>query len=125
MRLADLATDDAALEELGRRLERHRIARNRTQAELADEAGIGRATLQRLEAGRSVQMVSMVKVLRTLDLLGALDAAVPETLELPIAQLEREQRPARRRATGARAAPAPDTAAEPPWTWGDEPAPAG
>ena len=45
-------------------------------------------------------MTSMVKLLRTLGLLGALDAAVPESIVLPIAQLEREQRHARRRASG-------------------------
>jgi len=92
MHLDELNTDDAVLAELGRRLERHRLERNRTQAEMADEAGIGRATLQRLERGKSVQLTSMIKLLRTLGLLAALDAAVPESIDLPIAQLEREQR---------------------------------
>ena len=118
MHLDDLTTDDATLAELGRRLERHRIERNRTQAEMADEAGIGRATLQRLERGKSVQMTSMLKLLRTLGLLGALDAAVPETVELPIAQLERQRQRSRRRARGSRGT-SPPTAGE-PWTWGEE-----
>ena len=49
--------------------ERHRLERNRTQAEMAVQAGIGRATVQRVERGESVQMTSMVKLLRTLGLL--------------------------------------------------------
>ncbi len=113
-------TDDAVLAELGRRLERHRVQRNRTQAEMAEQAGIGRATLQRLERGESVQMTSMIKLLRTLGLLTALDAAVPESIDLPIAQLEREQRKIRRRARGSRGDPSAQRAEE-PWRWGDEP----
>jgi transcriptional regulator with XRE-family HTH domain len=119
MNLEELMTDDAVLAELGRRLARHRLERNWTQAEMAAEAGLGQATVQRVERGESVQMTSMIKLLRTLGLLGALDAAVPESIVLPIAQLEREQRHARRRAGGrGRAAGAP---AERPWTWGEEP----
>jgi transcriptional regulator with XRE-family HTH domain len=101
MRLEALLTDGAVLAELGRRVERHRLQRNWTQAELAYEAQIGRATLQRLERGQSVQSLSLIKVLRTLELLGALDAALPESIELPIAQLEREQRASRKRARRA------------------------
>jgi len=126
MRFNEITTDAAVLAELGRRLERHRLERNRTQAELAAEAGIGQATVQRAERGSSVQMTSMVKLLRTLGLLEGLDAAIPESIELPIAQLERERR-SRRRASGrghartrTRNRP-PAEPAEESWTWGDEP----
>jgi transcriptional regulator with XRE-family HTH domain len=119
MRLDQLLTDDAVLAELGRRLERHRIARESTQAELAEEAGIGRATLQRIERGRSVQMTSLVKLLRTLGLLDALDAAVPGAVEEPIAELERQRTGSRRRARGRRGgSPAPPP--KRPWAWGED-----
>jgi transcriptional regulator with XRE-family HTH domain len=137
MHLNELMTDAAVLTELGRRLARHRIERNWTQAELAVEAGVGQATVQRAERGASVQMTSMIKLLRTLELLGGLELAVPESIELPIARLEREQRKLRRRASGRSRArrrgrqrpvgggagetPPPDEPAERPWTWGDEP----
>jgi transcriptional regulator with XRE-family HTH domain len=119
MYLNELTTDAAVLAELGRRLARHRLERNWTQAQLADQAGVGQATVQRAERGESVQMTSMIKLLRTLELLGGLDAAVPESLELPIARLEREQRKGRRRASGhghRRAEPSARS-----WAWGDEP----
>lgn len=96
MRLQALTTDQAILRELGQRLERQRVERNLSQAQMADEAGVGRATLQRLERGESVQMTSMVKVLRTLRLLDGLDAAIPERVVLPIAQLQRERGQRRR-----------------------------
>jgi transcriptional regulator with XRE-family HTH domain len=119
MHFDELTTDAAVLAELGGRLERHRLERNWTQAETAAEAGIGQATVQRAERGQSVQMTSMIKLLRTLGLLGGLDLAVPEAIDLPIAQLEREQRKLRRRARGRRGGPSADAAGE-PWAWGDE-----
>jgi transcriptional regulator with XRE-family HTH domain len=126
MHLDELMTDDAVLAELGRRLERHRVQRNKTQAEMAEQAGIGRATLQRLERGESVQMTSMIKLLRVLGLLTALDAGIPESVDFPIAQLEREQRRRRRRARGSRGGRGdrggpPAQSVEEPWRWGDEP----
>lgn len=122
MHLDELMTDAAVLGELGRRLERHRLERNWTQAQTAAAAGIGQATVQRAERGDSVQMTSMIRLLRTLGLLGALDIAVPESIELPIAQLEREQRRTRQRARGRRGGrPAePAQPAEESWRWGDE-----
>jgi transcriptional regulator with XRE-family HTH domain len=118
MRLADAHTDAAVLTELGLRIARHRLERNWTQADLAREAGVGQATVQRVESGRSVQMTSMVKLLRTLGLLEALDAAVPESVRLPIAELEREQRRTRQRAR-ARREPQQQARGK-RWTWGDE-----
>jgi transcriptional regulator with XRE-family HTH domain len=118
MRINELLTDAAVLAVLGRRLARHRLERNWTQAELAAMAGVGQATVQRAERGESVQMTSMVKLLRALELLGGLDVAVPESIELPIAKLEREQRKLRKR---ARARRDPDADAQSrPWRWGDE-----
>jgi transcriptional regulator with XRE-family HTH domain len=122
MHLDEIMIDAAVLAELGDRLERHRLERNWTQAELAAAAGVGQATVQRAERGESVQMTSMIKLLRALGLLAGLDAAVPESIDLPIAQLEREQRKTRRRARGRRGGPAAESAEE-PWTWGDEPRP--
>lgn len=125
MRLDDLMTESAVLTELGSRLTRHRHERNWTQAQAAAEAGIGQATLQRAERGESVQMTSMIKLLRALGLLGALDAAVPESIELPIARLERGQPGVRRRVRHGRRQPPnqqPDDGSQPePWRWGDEP----
>ena len=121
MQLDDLLTNDAVLAELGRRLERHRLQRDSTQAEMAEEAGIGRATLQRLERGQSVQSASLVKLMRALGLLQALDAALPEAIELPIVELERERRRTRQRARGSGRRARRAKTAEQPWIWGEEP----
>jgi transcriptional regulator with XRE-family HTH domain len=124
MHIDEIMTDAAVLAELGSRLERHRLERNWTQAETAAQAGVGQATVQRAERGESVQMTSMIKLLRALGLLAGLDAAVPESLALPIAQLEREQRRVRRRARRSRrgrGAPPAESTDEQPWSWGADP----
>ena len=118
MRFDELLTDDAVLAEIGRRIARHRLERNLTQAELAARAGIGTATLQRAESGQSVQLTSMVRVLRAIGLLGGLEAAIPESLELPIAALERRSERPRKRARAARVQAF--RREDEPWTWGDD-----
>jgi putative transcriptional regulator len=120
MRFDDQLTDDAVLAEIGRRIERQRVQRDLTQERLAYEAGIGRATLQRLERGEAVQTTSLVKLLRALELLGALEAAVPDAGQLPLADLERQRRKVRRRVR-ARANGRSSEEEQRPWSWGEEP----
>jgi transcriptional regulator with XRE-family HTH domain len=122
MHLTDLHTDEAVLRELGQRLERLRLARNISQEELGRLAGVSRATVIRVERGESVQMSTMVKLWRALDLLAEIDAAVPERLESPIAEVERERRGrGRQRATAQRIRQRPvnDDVGR-PFRWGDE-----
>ena len=59
-------TDEQLLAELGRRLARCRLDMDATQAALAFEAGISKRTLERIEAGASVQTTSLIRVLRAL-----------------------------------------------------------
>ena len=120
MLIDDHTPTAAALAELGRRLAGHRLARNWTQAELAAEAGVGQATVQRAERGHSVQATSLLKLLRALGLLGNLDAAVPEPGAHPIAQLESQRRRAARTRRRARARGVQESAAR-PWQWGEGP----
>lgn len=124
MRFDDRLTDDAVLHELGRRVERQRIGRNRTQEELAYEAGVGRATVQRLERGQTVQTSSLIKLLRALELLGSLEVALPEVGALPLAELKRQQRGERRRVrarTSRRSDGKGGESERAPWGWGEEP----
>ena len=119
MDLDELMTTDAVVAELGRRFERARLQLNLTQAELAQAAGVGEATLRRFERGRSIQLTTLVKLLGTMGLLDGLDAVLPEDSVDPIAELERRGRRERRRASGTRARRGRDRA-RPAWRWGDE-----
>lgn len=77
MKFTNLLTDDAITSEMGDRLAHLRLRRNQSQGQLAKEAGISKRTLERIEAGQSVQLRSLVRVLRALDLLSRLEAILP------------------------------------------------
>lgn len=105
-------SDDALLELLGERLARARLQRNWSQAELAREAGVSRATVQRLEAGSSTQLTNWLRVLRALDLVERLEAVLPPPTLRPLEALERDG--GRRR----RASPRSRRDHDEPWSWG-------
>jgi transcriptional regulator with XRE-family HTH domain len=119
MKIEQQNTDEAVLAELGARLARTRLERNLTQEQLADEAGVARITLARLEAGHAVRTPSLVRVLRTLELLDALDRLIPEPAPSPIERLKLQGQQ-RQRGSGSRPAQRPEDE-DGPWTWGDEP----
>jgi transcriptional regulator with XRE-family HTH domain len=112
-------TDEAVLSELGARLERTRLERNLTQRELAAQAGVERKAVQRIEAGESVKLISLIRVLRGLGLLDGLDQLVQEPVPSPMELLKLHGK-SRRRASGDRlkSPPARDETAL--WHWGDE-----
>ena len=66
MPFENLNTDEYLLAELGERLARQRLDMGVTQADLAFEAGISKRTLERIEAGETVQFTSIIRVLRAL-----------------------------------------------------------
>jgi transcriptional regulator with XRE-family HTH domain len=108
----------ALLRTLGQRVAQHRLQQGLSQAEVAERSGTSLRTITRLEAGQSVQLDTLLSVLRVLRLMDGLDELVPQPRVSPLA-LAREQKPARQRAPrkSARAAEVPKTG----WTWGDEP----
>jgi len=84
MDISDAESDHAILLELGNRLTRRRIAMRLTQADLAEQAGVGKRTVERIEAGESTQTTTLVRLLHVLDLLPALDALVPAESARPM-----------------------------------------
>lgn len=117
MKIDANSSDTAVLEQLGARLSRNRLERNISQAHLAEEAGLSKNTVERLEAGKSVKLESFVRILRALGQLDLLEQLLPEPLPSPI-QRVRLQGKKRQRASGRRERPRPDE--QTPWRWGDE-----
>lgn len=115
MSLKRESSDDAVMQVLGSRLERYRLNANLTQEALAAEAGVSLRTVIRLEQGESVQLSTLIRVLRALDLLGNLDAVAPEPPISPIQQAKLKGK-TRKRASGKTA---PDKKPS-TWTWKDE-----
>ena len=87
MKLQAHTPPPAALAELGRRLESARRQRGLSQATLAAQAGIGVATLRRIEDGRDATLGSWVRLLQALELASGLDLLVPEDLRSPLAEV--------------------------------------
>ena len=115
MKVSKLLSDDAILAEIGERIAHHRLNLQLTQADLAEQAGIAKRTVERVEAGASAQMSSMIRIFRVLDLLPGLDRIIPEAGPSPMDLLKRKGK-LRQRASGSRRSGQADES----WNWGDE-----
>lgn len=87
-------SDKALIEQIGAFLKHHRLQQNKTQQEVAGEAGISRSTLSLLERGETVTLTTLIQVLRVLDQLHIMDSfQVKETVSpLTLAKLEKDKR---------------------------------
>ena len=107
---------ESILSELGGRLAQVRLQRNLTQAQLAQEAGVSKRTVERLESGGvATQLSGFIRVCRVLDLVERFNLLVPEPIPSPVEQLKLRGRK-RQRASAGRKMNAPPKK----WQWGDE-----
>jgi transcriptional regulator with XRE-family HTH domain len=101
MNIRQTTRTPAILQELGSRVERLRLQRNRPLAGLAEAAGVGTATLQRLVSGKCVNLSTLIQVLRALNRLGDLDNIISDVEVSPFEFSRSRPRP-RQRASGSR-----------------------
>ena len=112
--LAQLS-DEKILELIGERLARLRLEKNLTQGQLAEQAGLGVRTVQRLESGAvATQLSGFVRICRVLGLMKRFEAFIPEQGPSPMEQLK-QQGQKRQRATGKKKSENKTNR----WTWGD------
>lgn len=114
MKITALLTDDAILAELGARIAARRIDLQLTQAAAAEQAGIAKRTLERMEAGQTSQLTSLIRVLRVLDAASGLDYLIPESGPKPMELLKRKGK-VRQRASSRRSAKTSNK----PWRWNE------
>jgi transcriptional regulator with XRE-family HTH domain len=115
MKIEGLLTDESILTELGSRLVQRRLELRLTQGMLAEQAGVSKRTVERIEAGGTAQMSTMVRLLRVLELLDRLETLVPETGPRPMELLKFKGKTRKR--VRAKRKPVEGK----PWRWGDEP----
>lgn len=117
MEISTLLADEAILGEIGSRIMQRRLALQMTQANLAEQAGIAKRTVERIESGASAQMASLIRIFRVLELLPGLELLLPQSEPSPMNLLKqkgkaRQRAPSQQQATGVE---------EPkPWSWDDE-----
>jgi transcriptional regulator with XRE-family HTH domain len=90
-------TPEELQSELGRRLQRLRLSRNLDQRTVAEKAGITRAALQNLEAGRGSSVKTLLRTLKALNFLEGIEILAPEPTVSPLALLKTKRLPERAR----------------------------
>lgn len=116
MKVKKQSANETLLQELGNKITNIRLNKNLTQIKASAQAGVSKRTLERLESGSSIQLVSFLRILNALELLEALTTILPESSTSPMAQIQLKY-PQRRRASknGKKGT------SKLPWTWRDEP----
>ena len=115
MKISNLLSDSIILAEIGERITHRRLDLELTQAMLASQAGVAKRTVERIEAGATAQMSSIIRIFRVLDLLSSLDQVIPEAGPSPMDYVKRKGK-VRQRATSKRSKPD----SKDPWSWDDE-----
>jgi transcriptional regulator with XRE-family HTH domain len=85
--------------EIGARIKALRLAQNLRVADLAAKSGVGARTISRLENGTPINLEQLIRILRGLGRLQALDAFLPPQPISPI-QLVKMKGRERQRASG-------------------------
>lgn len=108
MLITKLSPDNMILRELGRRVASLRKQHGFTQTQLSHEAGIGVATLRRIESGHDGQMETWLKILKVLDIVHTIDLVIPPVTMSPMEEAigKRKQRNTKNRTSAT--------------IWGDE-----
>ena len=96
MKISQLTPEKEILGELGQRLARIRKQQGISQDVLAEEAGIGVATLRRIEGGQDSQMETWLKVMKSLRMIASVDALLPENFNSPMAEALADNKRARK-----------------------------
>ena len=86
-------SDGAIVAHMGRFIKHTRAKQNKTQAQLAEMAGLNRWTLSQIENGESITLSSLIQILRALDCLHVLNTFdyTDEISPIAYAKLKLEQ----------------------------------
>ncbi|MEX0901379.1 MAG: helix-turn-helix transcriptional regulator [Pseudohongiellaceae bacterium] len=97
---------------LGKQVETLRLGKNINQTRLAEEAGVSRRTITRLENGKGVSLDTLIRILQALGVSDRLETLLPDPAVRPIDRVRLKGRERQR----ARSTQNPEPA---PWHWDD------
>ena len=89
-------SDKAIIGAIGDYIRHQRLEQNRTQAQVAEDAGINRWTLSQIENGESITLVTLIRILRVLDLIHLLSIFTIEETISPIAYARLQEKKKKR-----------------------------
>ena len=115
MNISKLMTDDAILAEIGNRIARYRIDQQVTQADLAEQAGVSKRTVERVEAGASVQFSTDHPDLAGPGFIAGTGSSDLRTTPRPMDLLKHKGKLRQRASSSQRSDKIPKK-----WSWGDE-----
>ncbi len=113
MRITESHANNVIINEIAKRLQERRIKLNLTQKELAKKSGVSSRTLANIEDGQNYSFLTLIALLKSLNLIDNLNALIPEPVLEPMSLLKVKTKTPRKRASKINPAPAP-------WKWGDE-----
>ena len=87
-------SDDAIVANLGEFVKHHRLEQNKTQSQVAEQAGINRLTLIEFERGKRISIITFIQLLRALNLLHMLEQFKinPQLSPIQLAEMEQAKR---------------------------------
>ncbi len=109
-----VASSSQIEKDLCERLERIRLSRNITQAQLAQEAGVSLRTIGRLEKGEGISLDTLIRVFIALGIQRNLASTLPDSTIRPIERVGARQGE-RQRARPRKSSKPSDT-----WSWADK-----
>lgn len=87
-------SDTAIVRKIGEFVKHERLNSNKTQAQLAKEAGINRWTISQIENGEAITLLSLIQILRALNVLHLLEifSIKQEISPIELAKMEQNKR---------------------------------
>ncbi len=104
------SSDNALQAMIGQFIQQSRIRQNKSQQQVANDAGINRSTLSQIENGRGGTLLSLIQILRVLDQLPFLKVFQVEEKASPLylAKMEMKKRKRTRKTSDPKSYPLPD-----------------
>lgn len=94
MKIDNSISNELILDQIGQQIVNQRKGNGITQAGLAEKAGVSKRTIERLEAGKSIQMINYIKLLRVFGLTGKLNLPRSPKTTTHIAPVVKTKQPA-------------------------------
>lgn len=87
-------SDKSIVSTIGKYIRHQRLIQNKTQANIAEIAGVNRWTMSKIENGEPISLTSLIQILRALNLLDVLNIfkIQPQLSPLELAKLEKQKR---------------------------------